>query len=95
MMSKPATLTKEELSTKIRDLLGGIDVDFTPMKKEDLIKLYEELSRLLRPFSDMSLREILDEALGEKSERFAPHLRARIRSKIKEIMEKREEAKKA
>jgi len=93
-LSELAKLTKDDLSIKLCDLLG-IQVDFTKMTKEDLVKLYEELSKLLKPFSEMSLREIFSEAMGGENMSFTTHLRARVRKRLREITGEKEETKTA
>jgi hypothetical protein len=85
-------LTKEELSIKLCDILG-IQVDFSPMKKEDLVKLYDYLSKLLRPISEMSIREFLDEVFGGEGklrERIIPRARMRLRQMLAGGEEKKE-----
>jgi hypothetical protein len=88
-------LTKEELSIKLCDLLE-VQVDFSPMKREDLIKLYDHLSKLLRPISDMSIREFFEEVFGGEGrirERIIPRARMRLRQMLARTEEKKEETK--
>jgi len=91
-MSELSKLSKEELSDKLNQLLGTSNIDFTKMTKEDLVQLHEVLSKLLKPLSEMSVREILDGIFGDKPlrERIFPRARKRIRE-ILAAPEKKEE----
>ena len=91
-MSELSKLSKEELSDKLNDLLGTNSINFTRMSKEDLVELHEVLSKILKPLSEMSVREIVDGIFGDKPlrERVFPRARKRIRE-ILRAPEKKEE----
>jgi len=83
-MGKIEVLSKEELSIKLNDLLGTEGIGFEKMNKEDLVKLYDYLSKLLRPISEMSIREFIEEIFGvEKGIRIIPRVRMRLREMLK------------
>ena len=94
-----ASLDKTELSVKLNDLLGTQGIGFEKMNKEDLVKLYDYLSKLLRPITDMSIREFLDEVFGGEERgirnRIMPRVRMRLRGMLKPTQEKKEESKTA
>ena len=93
--SEIVALSKEELSIKINDLLGTEGLGFDKMTKEDLTKLYNYLSKLFRPLSEMSLRELFDEVTGESGERrVGSRILPRVRMRVRELLkEKKEESK--
>lgn len=80
-MSELRKMSKEELSEKLNKLLGTNNIDFTKMSRKDLVQLHEVLSDLLKPLSEMSLREVLDELFGDRPlrQRLFPRARKRIR----------------
>ena len=93
--SEIVALSNEELSIKINDLLGTEGLGFDKMTKEDLTKLYNYLSKLFRPLSEMSLRELFDEVTGESGERrVGSRILPRVRMRVRELLkEKKEESK--
>ena len=93
--SEIVALSKEELSIKINDLLGTEGLGFDKMTKEDLTKLYDYLSKLFRPISEMSLRELFDEVTGGSGERrVGNRILPRVRMRVRELLkEKKEESK--
>jgi len=86
------TLSKEELSLKLNDLLGTQGLGFDKMTKEDLTKLYDYLSKLFRPISEMSLRELFDEVTGGSGEkRVGSRILPRVRLRVRELLKERKE----
>ena len=92
-LSELGKLSKEEISDRLNQLLGTNSINFTRMTKDDLVELHEVLSKLLKPVSEMSVREIVDELFGNKPlrERVFPRARKRIREILK-TPEKKEES---
>ena len=90
--SEIVALSKEELSIKINDLLGTEGLGFDKMTKEDLTKLYDCLSKLFRPISEMSLRELFDEVTGGSGEkRMGSRIMPRVRIRVRELLKERKE----
>jgi len=87
--SEISGLSKEEISIKLNDLLGVEGVGFDKMTKEDLVKLYEYLSKLFRPLSEMSLRELFNEVTSGEG-RILPRVRKRVRDLLREERGKEE-----
>lgn len=83
-----SSLTKDELSIKLCDLLN-VQVDFSKMSKEDLVKLYDALSKLFRPLSEMSLGELFGEFLGDRDKPAGSRMLPRVRKRIREFMDER------
>lgn len=92
-MSELARRSKEELSEGLNELIGTNNINFTKLTKSDLIQLYQVLSKLLKPISEMSIREILDDLFGNKPLReraIFPRARKRIREFLKRAGEEGE-----
>ena len=86
------SLSKEEISVKLNDFLGTEGLGFDKMTKEDLVKLYEYLSKLFRPLSEMSLRELFDEVTGGSGEkRVGSRILPRVRLRVRELLKERKE----
>jgi len=90
-MSEIKSLTKEELSIKLCDIIG-VQVDFSKMTRDDLTKLHDYLSKLFRPLSEMSLRELFDEVTGGSGEkRVGSRILPRVRMRVRELLKERKE----
>lgn len=59
---KEKELGKEDLASKLRDLLG-VDVKFEKLSKEDLVKLFEVVSNAWR-LAEVGMRSIRDRVSG-------------------------------
>lgn len=92
-MPELTRLSKEEISDRLNQLLGTNDINFVKLSKSDLLELHEVLSKLLKPISEMSLREIIDDIFGNKPIRqraIFPRARRRLRQILRGTEEEEE-----